>query len=522
MQDLASILASRIAKNDTKGSFLCRSAAGCRRVCSANCCHSSLAFWTQHKMRSNSTSHRCKLCYVALLCNALPWVSAKQGLSCMIALQSVAGFGRCSESEPRLFSPALKGIEWKWHAMHFTAPAMVYCLTLAERLTCCLSAIGPICRVSSKRRKISIGFLKKSYNPTEMHCTYLTYLLALSESLPASRVFTYFSPKAHGHIDGWVALSNLHAIQCLVTQPSPASPAQIWLPVPSVARQWQVPITSQEYLQFNHVGWASSALWEVGRGKSVLLPALAAQGLSSRRSETLHIALTGSQNLREQCKILPQYSLHESMCSSVEDPKPRMTPKGVSCAEVQQGVEECAALIAATALLASEPQHKMLSNSTSHRCKLCCVALLCNALPWVSEKHSLSCMIGLQSAAGFGRPLFSPALKGIEWKWHATHFTASAMVCISAIGPICRVSLKRRKNSIGFLKKSYNPTEMHCTYLTYLLALSESLPASSVFAHFSPKAHGHIDGWLALSNLHAIQCLVTQPSPILPAPVRVL
>ena len=32
-----------------------------------------------------------------------------------------------------------------------------------------------------------------------------------------------------------------------------------------------------------------------------------------------------------------------------------MTPKGVSSAEVQQGVEECAALIAATALLPSEP-----------------------------------------------------------------------------------------------------------------------------------------------------------------------
>ena len=142
---------------------------------------------------------------------------------------------------------------------------MVYCLTLAERLTCCLSAIGPICRVSSKRRKISIGFLKKSYNPTEMHCTYLTYLLALSESLPASSdftIFTHFSPKAHGHIDGRVALSNLHAIQCLVTQPSPVSPAQKRLPVPSVARQWQVPITSQEYLEFNHVGWASSALTE--------------------------------------------------------------------------------------------------------------------------------------------------------------------------------------------------------------------------------------------------------------------
>ena len=142
--------------------------------------------------------------------------------------------------------------------MHFTAPAMVYCLTLAERLTCCLSAIGPICRVSSKRRKIST---QEKLQCNRMHCTYLTYLLALSESLPASRVFTHFSPKARGHIDGRVALSNLHAIQCLVTQPSPVSPAQKQLPVPSVARQWQVPITSQEYLQFDHVGCASSTLW---------------------------------------------------------------------------------------------------------------------------------------------------------------------------------------------------------------------------------------------------------------------
>ena len=58
---------------------------------------------------------------------------------------------------------------------------------------------------------------------------------------------------------------------------------------------------------------------------------------------------------------------------------------------------------------------------------------------------------------------------------------------------------------------------MHCTYLTYLLALSKSLPASIACTHVSHKAHGHIDGWLALSNLRAIQCLVTQPSPVSPA-----
>ena len=149
-------------------------------------------------MLSNSTSHSCKLCCVALLCNALLWASAKPGLSCMISLQSAAGFGR------PLFSPALKGIEWKWHAMHFTAPKMVYCLTLAERLTCCLSAIGPICRVSSKRRKISIGFLKKSYNPTEMHCTYLTYLLALRACRPQV-ILLISHPKHMGTLmGGWL------------------------------------------------------------------------------------------------------------------------------------------------------------------------------------------------------------------------------------------------------------------------------------------------------------------------------
>ena len=57
----------------------------------------------------------------------------------------------------------------------------------------------------------------------------------------------------------------------------------------------------------------------------------------------------------------------------------KMTPKGVSRAEVQQGVEECAALIAAQLSCLLNP------NSTSYGCKLCSVALLCNALLWASQ-----------------------------------------------------------------------------------------------------------------------------------------
>ena len=214
-----------------------------------------------------------------------------------------------------------------------------------------------------------------------MHCT---HFLALSESLPASMAFTHLVSTQSTWAHGWVAgseQSSCHPVSCHAALACFTSPDMIACAFCSTSMAGAHHEPGISGVQSCWLG----KFCPHGRGKSVLLPALAAQGLSSRRSETLHIALTGSQNLREQCKILPQYSLHESMCSSVEDPKPRMTPKGVSCAEVQQGVEECAALIAATALLPSEPQHKMLSNSTSHSCKLCCVALLCNALLWASQ-----------------------------------------------------------------------------------------------------------------------------------------
>ena len=103
----------------------------------------------------------------------------------------------------------------------------------------------------------------------------------------------------------------------------------------------------------------------LGRSRSVLLPALASQGLSSRTGQTLQIALTGSQNRLQPCKILPEYSFHESMYSSAQNAKPRMTPKGHSPAEVQQRVEEFATLISCHNSLALQTQHNMLSRSTS-------------------------------------------------------------------------------------------------------------------------------------------------------------
>ena len=132
----------------------------------------------------------------------------------------------------------------------------------------------------------------------------------------------------------------------------------------SVARQAQVPIImSQGYLpnkiqcfcgKFRHL-----------RSRSVLWPALASQGPSSRTGQTRQIALTGSQNLLEACKILPEYSFHESVHSSAQNAKPRMTPKGLVRAEVQQRVEEFATLISCHNSLPLQTQRNMRSRSTS-------------------------------------------------------------------------------------------------------------------------------------------------------------
>ena len=133
----------------------------------------------------------------------------------------------------------------------------------------------------------------------------------------------------------------------------------------SVARQAQVPIImSQGYLP-NKIQCFCGKFRRLGRSRSVLLPALASQGLSSRTGQTLQIAQTGSQNRLQPCKILPEYSFHESMYSSAQNAKPRMTPKGHSPAEAQQRVEEFATLIFFHNSLPLQTQHNMLSRSTS-------------------------------------------------------------------------------------------------------------------------------------------------------------
>ena len=99
------------------------------------------------------------------------------------------------------------------------------------------------------------------------------------------------------------------------------------------------------------------------------------------QSATFHCTVPfWNQNLREQCNILPGYLFHERMYSSVENPKPRMTPKGVSLAEVLQGAQEIATLIACHRSGALQIQHKTLSRSTYEP-------------QWASAKHGLSCMI---------------------------------------------------------------------------------------------------------------------------------
>ena len=123
-------------------------------------------------------------------------------------------------------------------------------------------------------------------------------------------------------------------------------------------------IMSQGYLP-NKIQCFCGKFRHLGRSRSVLLPALASQGPSSRTGQTRQIGLTGSQNLLEACKILREYSFHESMYSSAENAKPRMTPKGLSHAEVQQRVEEFAMLISCHNSLPLRTQRNMRSRSTS-------------------------------------------------------------------------------------------------------------------------------------------------------------
>ena len=123
-------------------------------------------------------------------------------------------------------------------------------------------------------------------------------------------------------------------------------------------------IMSQGYLP-NKIQCFCGKFRHLGRSRSVLWPALASQGPSSRTGQTRQIALTGSQNLLEACKILREYSFHESMYSSAENAKPRMTPKGLSHAEVQQRAEEFATLISCHNSLPLRTQRNMRSRSTS-------------------------------------------------------------------------------------------------------------------------------------------------------------
>ena len=118
--------------------------------------------------------------------------------------------------------------------------------------------------------------------------------------------------------------------------------AQKCFAVLSVARQATgAIIMSRGYLP-NKIQCFCGKFRHLGRSRSVLLPALASQGPSSRTGQTRQIALTGSQNLLEACKILPEYSFHESMHSSAQNAKPRMTPKGLcSCRSAAESRRVC-------------------------------------------------------------------------------------------------------------------------------------------------------------------------------------
>ena len=114
----------------------------------------------------------------------------------------------------------------------------------------------------------------------------------------------------------------------------------------------------------------------------MLLPALASQGLSSRTGQNLQIAQTGSQNRLQPCKILPEYSFHESMYSSAQNKrKAKNDTKGTfSCRSAAESRRVCNADLL--------PQLSSPPNPTQHAFKehqlaatlLRCASLQCTSV----------------------------------------------------------------------------------------------------------------------------------------------
>ena len=114
-----------------------------------------------------------------------------------------------------------------------------------------------------------------------MHCT---HFLALSESLLASMAFTHLVSTQSTWAHGWVAgseQSSCHPVSChaalaCFTIPEMIACAFCSTSMAGAHHHEQLGISEE---QFNHGGSSAEG------GKSVLLPALAAQGLSTRRSK---------------------------------------------------------------------------------------------------------------------------------------------------------------------------------------------------------------------------------------------
>ena len=152
---------------------------------------------------------------------------------------------------------------------------MLYYLAHADELTCCVSVLGPIGWPSRNRPKNQHMILQERPQSTTMHCT---YLLALSESLRA------FRARAHWRMPGSRAifmptdvLSRSPCLRVLL--------AQKWFAVLSVAHQAQGAHHVMSGISAklpNKIQCFCGRFCRLGRSRSVLLPALASQGLAAR------------------------------------------------------------------------------------------------------------------------------------------------------------------------------------------------------------------------------------------------
>ena len=191
VQDLPWILISRIniffsterkAKNDTKGTFSCRSAPESRSFCNADLLPqlSGPPNPTQHAFKEHqlaATLLRCALqCTSVGPCKTWPFVhdqplARRLQLGSRMTCKALPAWEDAQRASLFCFFTCFQGHRTRIAFYLFTIPlnALLPSTRWTTYMLSCCSVPGPIFRLSWNRCEISIGFPKKGYNPPQ--CT---------------------------------------------------------------------------------------------------------------------------------------------------------------------------------------------------------------------------------------------------------------------------------------------------------------------------------------------------------------